>query len=71
MSLPFVSIVLGSHLLIAAPAGIPSVDIRKTCQAAAGTMTDLIAVRAGRGTSRAEITSTISDRASGAIAEFW
>jgi hypothetical protein len=43
MSLPLVSIVLGSHLLIAAPAGIPSVDIRKTCQAAAGTMTDLIA----------------------------
>jgi hypothetical protein len=43
MPFPFVPIALGSHLLIAATAGIPSVDIRKTCQAAAGTMADLIA----------------------------
>ena len=43
MPFPFVPIVLGSHLLIATTSGIPSVDIRKSCQAAAGTMADLIA----------------------------
>jgi hypothetical protein len=43
MPFPFVPIVLGSHLLIAAPAGVPGVDIRQTCQAAASAMTELMA----------------------------
>ena len=43
MYLPFAPILVGSQLLIAAPAGVPSVDIRKTCQAAAGAMTELMA----------------------------
>jgi hypothetical protein len=43
MPFPFAAILLGSHLLVAAPGGIPSVDIRKTCQAAASVMTSLMA----------------------------
>jgi hypothetical protein len=43
MSFPFAPILLGSHLLIAAPEGVPNVDIQKTCQAAAGAMTELMA----------------------------
>jgi hypothetical protein len=43
MPFPFAPILLGSHLLIAAPAGVPSVDIGKTCQAAASAMTELMA----------------------------
>jgi hypothetical protein len=42
MPFPFAPILLGSHLLVAAPAIIPSVDIRKTCQAAASVMTSLM-----------------------------
>jgi hypothetical protein len=42
MPFPFAPILLGSHLLVAAPSGIPSVDIRKTCQAAASVMTSLM-----------------------------
>ena len=43
MYLPFAPILVGSQLLIAAPADVPNVDIRKTCQAAAGAMTELMA----------------------------
>jgi hypothetical protein len=32
MPFPFASILLGSHLLIAAGAQVPSIDIRKSCQ---------------------------------------
>jgi hypothetical protein len=43
MPFPFAPILVGSHLLVAASAGIPNVDIRKTCQAATTVMTDLMA----------------------------
>jgi hypothetical protein len=42
MPFPFAPILFGSHLLVAAPAAIPSVDIRKTCEAAASVMTSLM-----------------------------
>jgi hypothetical protein len=42
MPFPFVPIVLGSHLLIAAPASVPLVDIQKTCRAAGGVMAGLL-----------------------------
>jgi hypothetical protein len=42
MPFPFAPILLGSHLLVATSAVIPSVDVRKTCQAAASVMTDLM-----------------------------
>jgi hypothetical protein len=42
MPFPFAPLLLGSHLLVAAPGGIPTVDIHKTCQAAAGIMTNLM-----------------------------
>jgi hypothetical protein len=41
MPFPFAPIFLASHLLVAGPTGVPSVDIRKTCQAAAAVMTEL------------------------------
>jgi hypothetical protein len=37
--LPFAAVALGSHLLIAAPAGVPTIDIQNTCKIAAGSMT--------------------------------
>jgi hypothetical protein len=43
MPFPIAPILLGSHLLVAASAGIPNVDIRKTCQAATSVMIDLMA----------------------------
>jgi len=43
MYIPFVPILVGTHLLVAAPASIPSVDIRKTCETAAAEMTELMA----------------------------
>ncbi len=43
MPFPLAQIFLGSHLLVAGPADVPSVDIRKTCQASAGAMTELMA----------------------------
>ena len=43
MYIPFVPFLVGTHLLVAAPAGIPSVDIQKTCETAAGEMTQLMA----------------------------
>ena len=42
MPFPFAPLLLGSHLLVAAPGGIPTVDIHKTCQAAASIMTNLM-----------------------------
>src|SRR3981081_3764564 len=42
MPFPIVPVLLGSHLLVAASAVVPSVDIRKTCQAAASVMTSLV-----------------------------
>ena len=42
MPFPFAPILLGSHLLVAATGGIPSVDIHKTCRAAASVMTGLL-----------------------------
>ena len=42
MSFPFLPILLGSHLLTVAAADVPSIDIRKTCQAAAGAMNELM-----------------------------
>jgi hypothetical protein len=42
MPFPFAPLLLGSHLLVAAPGGIPIVDIRKTCQAAASIMTSVM-----------------------------
>jgi hypothetical protein len=41
MYLPFAPILVGSQLLVAAPAGVPTVDIRKTCEAGAGAMIEL------------------------------
>ena len=49
MHLPFAPVLVGSQLLIAAAAGVPNVDIRKTCQAAAGAMTELMAASAEEG----------------------
>jgi hypothetical protein len=43
MPFPFAPILIGSHLLVAAPAAVPSVDIGKTCQAATGVMSGLMA----------------------------
>ncbi len=43
MPFPFAPLFLGSHLLVATSAAVPSVDIRKTCQAAASVMTELMA----------------------------
>src|SRR5258708_33981764 len=43
MYIPFVAVLVGAHLLVAAPTSIPRVDIRKTCEAAAGEMTELMA----------------------------
>jgi len=42
MPFPFAPILLGSHLLVATSAVIPRIDVRKTCQAAASVMTDLM-----------------------------
>jgi len=42
MFVPFVPIALASQLLVAAPAAVPTVDIRKTCSAGAGTMAELM-----------------------------
>ena|ERR1700724_1129849 len=42
MPIPFVPIALASHLLVATPAAVPSVDIRKTCESGAGTVADLM-----------------------------
>ena len=42
MPFPFAPILLGSHMLVAATGGIPSVDIHKTCRAAASVMTGLL-----------------------------
>jgi hypothetical protein len=39
MPFPIAPILLGSHLLVTASAVVPSVDIRKTYQAAASVMT--------------------------------
>jgi hypothetical protein len=36
---PFAAVVLGPHLLIAAPSGVPTIDIQNTCKIAAGSMT--------------------------------
>jgi hypothetical protein len=43
MPFPFAPILFGSHLLVALPAGIPNIDIQKTCQAATSVMVDLMA----------------------------
>jgi hypothetical protein len=42
MPLPFAPIALASHLLVATPPAVPSVDIRKTCESGAGTVADLM-----------------------------
>jgi hypothetical protein len=36
---PFAAVMLGPHLLIAAPSGVPVIDIQNTCKIAAGSMT--------------------------------
>ena len=36
---PFAAVVLAPHLLIAAPSGVPTIDIQNTCKIAAGSMT--------------------------------
>ena len=41
MHLPFAPVLVASQLLVAAPAGIPTVNIRKTCEAGAGAMIEL------------------------------
>ena len=38
MSSPFIPILFGSHLLVATPAGVPTIDIQGTCHAAVGVM---------------------------------
>jgi hypothetical protein len=43
MPFPFAPILFGSHLLVALPAGIPNIDIQKTCEAATSVMVDLMA----------------------------
>ncbi len=35
----FAAVALGPHLLIAAPTGVPTIDIQNTCKIAAGSMT--------------------------------
>jgi hypothetical protein len=42
MYIPLVPFFVGTHLLVSATPGIPTVDIRKTCQAAASEMTELM-----------------------------
>jgi hypothetical protein len=42
MYIPFVPVLVAAHLLVAVPASIPKVDIPKTCEAAAGEMTELM-----------------------------
>ena len=43
MPFPFAPLLLGSVLLVASSAAVPNVDIRKTCQAGASVMAELMA----------------------------
>ncbi len=43
MPFPFAPLFLGSVLLVASSAAVPNVDIRKTCQAGASVMAELMA----------------------------
>jgi hypothetical protein len=43
MSSPSIPMLFGLHLLVATPAGVPTIDIQGTCHAAVSVMTEMMA----------------------------